>query len=422
MVSNVLSGKIIRRNILLFLVHFWYWSFSQRETPTQKAPSNRSLNHRRPWHRRESSKAMQQACSVLGRAGIPLTAVLLLNSRWGASHSHQVGDRRLFTVSSGGSTSLPTTVCEKAQHPFTASTSTQLSSAVYLDDETQRTGKTAADEYFHEHGDIPRPSVMHAVLPLPQDAPEDKPRKGILVIGDIHGCYDELIALVAKAKQENDGMDFIFVCCVGDLVNKGKHSARVVRHVCNTDRWLAVRGNHDDGALAAALGDESRRRKKKYRWVDELSDQDVMWMANLPYSLRIPASLLGEEIDTVIVHAGFVPGKELEYQSRETMVTIREVQKIGPGDSYKIMHSKRSNSKSQVDNVHPWATVWKGPFRVIFGHDARRGLQLHEWTTGLDTGACYGNQLTGIILGLPERKLVQVDALEVHSPPGGESD
>lgn len=371
---------------------------------------------------------MQQACSVLRRAGVPLTAVLLLNSRWDASHSQQVGDRRLFgNVSSGGSTStsLPTAICERAQDQFTASTSTQLSSTVYSDDGTQniaRTGKTAADEHFHEHGTIPRPSVMHAVLQLPQDAPEDKSRKGILVIGDIHGCYDELIALVAKAKQENDGMDFLFVCCVGDLVNKGKHSARVVRHVCNTDRWLAVRGNHDDGALAAALGDESRRRKKKYLWVDELSDKDVMWLANLPYSLRIPASLLGEETDTVIVHAGLVPGKELEYQSRETMVTIREVQKMGPGDSYKITHSKRNNKKSQVDNVHPWGSVWNGPFRVIFGHDARRGLQLHEWTTGLDTGACYGKKLTGIILGLPVRKLVQVDALEVHSPPGGESD
>jgi predicted phosphodiesterase len=365
---------------------------------------------------------MQQACSVFRRAGLPLTAVLLLNSRWGATHS----DRCLFNkLSSGGSTSLPSAVCERAQDQFTASTSTQLSSAIYLDGERQnitRTGKTAAVEYFREHDDIPRPSVMHAVLQMPQDAQEDKSRKGILVIGDIHGCYNELIALVAKAKQENDGMEFLFVCCVGDLVNKGKHSARVVRHVRNTDRWLCVRGNHDDGALAAALGDESRRRKKKYRWVDELSDQDVMWMANLPYTLRIPASLLGEETDTVIVHAGFVPGKELEFQSRETMVTIREIQKVGSGDSYKIMHSKQSNNKSPVDIVHPWASEWKGPFRVIFGHDARRGLQLHEWTTGLDTGACYGKKLTGIIVGLPERKLVEVDALEVHSQPGGESE
>jgi hypothetical protein len=149
---------------------------------------------------------MQQACSVLGRAGIPLTAVLLLNSRWGASHSYQVGDRRLFsTISSGGSTSLPTTVCERAQDQFTASTSTQLSSAGYLDDdETQsngRTGKTAADEYFREHGDIPRPSVMHAVLPLPQDAPEDNPRKDLLS-WEIYTVVKRAHCTVSKAVHE----------------------------------------------------------------------------------------------------------------------------------------------------------------------------------------------------------------------------
>jgi len=92
------------------------------------------------------------------------------------------------------------------------------------------------------------------------------------------------------------------------------------------------------------------------------------------------------------------------------MITVRCIQK----KPYK----KGENSESDHEEVEPWARVWAGPERVIFGHDARRGLQLYSdnMAIGLDTGACYGKQLTGIIL--PGRKIVQVEARKVHCPPG----
>jgi len=62
----------------------------------------------------------------------------------------------------------------------------------------------------------------------------------------------------------------------------------------------------------------------------------------------------------------------------------------------------------------PWAQVWNGPEQVIFGHDAKRGLQNEKYAIGLDTGACYGNKLTGIIL--PDQKLVSVDSEIINVP------
>ncbi|EEC46755.1 predicted protein [Phaeodactylum tricornutum CCAP 1055/1] len=281
-----------------------------------------------------------------------------------------------------------------------------------------RSNRTPADIHFQKYHQIPKPKKMHLILP---QVDKNNDKKGILVIGDVHGCFHELLRLHEKAVQENGGLQFQYVILVGDLCNKGPDSTNVIRHVRASPNWLCVRGNHDDGALAAALGDECRQRKARYHWIfgidktgssntNVLSDEDVLWMANLPYTIRIPAVVLGEEMDTLIVHAGLIPGVLLKDQSIETMITIREVEK--DSDSHRFFYCKRSNEDSKERFL--WADVWKGPERVIFGHDARRGLQQRKdkWTLGLDTGVVYGKKLMGVIL--PQRKLVQIDAVKTH--------
>ena len=68
----------------------------------------------------------------------------------------------------------------------------------------------------------------------------------------------------------------------------------------------------------------------------------------------------------------------------------------------------------------PWAQRWRGPTQIVFGHDARRNLQVEDFATGIDTGCCYGRQLTALVLNPGEviprdraaraRLLVQVQA------------
>lgn len=259
-----------------------------------------------------------------------------------------------------------------------------------------RSCQTPADIYFQRHKFVPPPKTIHSVL---SRKVSPKGAKGILVVGDVHGCLDELKLLHNVAIEANDNQPFEYVILVGDLVNKGPFSAQVIQFVRQQEHWLTVRGNHDYAALTAALSEEKPRQDSRYSWVNDLTNEDVQWLADLPYTIRIPASYWEnreEATDVLIVHAGLVPGVELKDQTFDTMMTVR---RVFPPSSFE---------------QSLWATLWKGPEHVIFGHDAKTGLQQHEFATGLDTGCCYGKQITGILL--PQRQLVTVKALREYSP------
>jgi predicted phosphodiesterase len=381
---------------------------------------------------------------VLAGASLPLTAAFFL---WG------------YTKGNGFSTTsrLPsnTVGTVRDDSPLllacsSLSNSNNNSSLVGQECNNRRTGTTPADVYFQTHQELPLPRVMHAVLEKPEPTKRSIHSKNIFVVGDVHGCFDELQQLHKKAVETNDHIPFDYVILVGDMCDKGPFSAQVVRFVRTTEHWLSVRGNHDDGALAAALGDVERRKKKKYKWVLDgeessgtttngigagvtLSDEDVQWLSELPYSITIPGSYhLGDEndVDTLIIHGGLIPGVDLQLQTIETMITIREVQPVCKSKDDGLVqfefHKRKKGQEAVVvlDELavctsseeelvaRPWASVWKGPQRVIFGHDARRGLQRYQgdFAIGLDTGAVYGKHLTGIIL--PERKLVSIETTE----------
>jgi hypothetical protein len=249
-----------------------------------------------------------------------------------------------------------------------------------------------------------------------------------------------MLALHDKAVQEN-GAPFDYVIFVGDLCNKGPKSAEVVRHVRLTPNWFSVRGNHDDGALQAALGDKKKLKKEKYTWIKDsdkkakqdkrqaviLSDEDVTWLSELPYTITIPREYTGDDEDTVIVHAGFVPEMELGKQEIDTMITVRDVtvicddkgkfQGFNPKEKgkNKALVASSPDAAKECDTRITWASAWFGPQRVVFGHNAKRRLQMYpgHWAIGLDTGAVYGGQLTGLIL--PGRKLVSIQSREYSS-------
>ena len=217
-----------------------------------------------------------------------------------------------------------------------------------------------------------------------------KPAPRTLVIGDVHGCLDELKAVVEKAGATDDD-DIVFV---GDLVAKGPDSVGVVEWARERGAAAAL-GNHDDHVLAALAGDVGAKEHHQ-KVAAALSAADAKWLAARPLWVHVSAG--GKP--HLVVHGGLVVGVPLEKQERDLLLAMRSVATDG-------RPSKR------IEGV-PWAALWTGPEHVVFGHDAVRGLQQHPQATGLDTGCVYGRELTA--LWLPTYELVSVPARRAYAP------
>lgn len=78
----------------------------------------------------------------------------------------------------------------------------------------------------------------------------------VIIVGDVHGCHGEMVSLLKRCGYRlgnRDDRERFSVVLAGDLVNKGPGNADVVR-TAREEGFLAVRGNHDNFALAAATG------------------------------------------------------------------------------------------------------------------------------------------------------------------------
>lgn len=256
------------------------------------------------------------------------------------------------------------------------------------------------DKNVHDHSDVPLPPCMHKILSKSQIG-----HNHIFVVGDVHGCLDELKTLVANARRKaKDKCVFIFV---GDLINKGplnKETLDYIRSLGN--KAYAVRGNHDEHIVKYWLrfkAGDCKHIKEKYSWVSDLTSVDIDYLLSLPYTISIP------HLETLIVHAGVDPYKSLANQRPEVMTKIRNV--VG------VDNMEETYATADSDEGTPWASLWSGPEHIYFGHDAQRGYQDYPFATGLDTGCVYGKQLSGkFITGT--KKLICVQAKTCYTEPG----
>ena len=203
------------------------------------------------------------------------------------------------------------------------------------------------------------------------------------VVGDIHGCYDELLALVeAVGLGESDRL-----VAVGDLVTKGEKSREVLELFMSDARFSSVIGNHDRALLEYWKGLRKKKELKpaQRKCAKQLKEGRERFAA---YFESLPAYIdLGSH---VVVHAGLRPGVPLAEQSLDDLTALRT---LGP--------DRESRQGT------PWYEAYDGELTALFGHwpaaEPRRGPR----AIGLDTGCVYGHRLTGYV----------VETGEFHSVP-----
>ncbi len=144
------------------------------------------------------------------------------------------------------------------------------------------------------------------------------------LIGDVHGCYDELIALL-KQVDFTPGQDTLWL--TGDLVARGPGSLEVLRFVKSLgDSVRMVLGNHDLHLLAVFAG--ISRNKPKDRLTPLLDAPDADELIN--WLRRQPLLQVDEEKKLVMAHAGITPQWDLETAKNPARATLRRCWRATP--------------------------------------------------------------------------------------------
>lgn len=238
------------------------------------------------------------------------------------------------------------------------------------------------------------------------------------IIGDIHGCYDELTNLLDKLGYAK--VDGVYahpegrrVAFLGDFCDRGPKNADVLRLVINmvkSGNAIAVPGNHDVKLLKYLKGKDIALTHGIDATIAEIEQQgDEFKREAAEFIDGLISHYVLDDGKLVIAHAGL----KQEYIGRGS-ARVRDFclygETTGETDAYGL--------PVRID----WAADYRGRATVVYGHIADKEVKEQNGTYCIDTGCVYGGRLTAY--RYPEREIVSVDALKQyyeHIKPMGET-
>lgn len=206
-----------------------------------------------------------------------------------------------------------------------------------------------------------------------------------LIIGDIHGCYRELQALLDQAELGDEDE----IIAIGDLLDRGPKPVEVLNFFRNTPNARSIRGNHEQKHIRANEEElKPALAQLITRWqIGTDYEQALSFMESLPLYIDLP--------DALLLHGFFEPNVKLEDQH-----------------PYMLMGTMGREEYLKKNFERPWYEYYDSEKPLIVGHRDYSMMQKpfiwNDRVYGIDTGCVYGGVLTGLIL--PDFKLISAPA------------
>ena len=233
------------------------------------------------------------------------------------------------------------------------------------------------------------------------------------IIGDIHGCYDELCDLLDKLGYSVDCENYTAVppegrraVFLGDLCDRGTKNIEVLRLVMGmvqSGTAYCIAGNHDVKLSKKLRGSNVQLTHGLDKTVEQLNAQSDEFVAEVKTFLDgLISHYVFDNGKLVVAHAGL---KE-KYQGRGSG-RVRDFclygDTTGETDEYGLPVRL------------PWANEYRGKATVVYGHTPTPDVETINNTFCIDTGCVFGGKLTA--LRYPEKETIQVDAKQEYYAP-----
>lgn len=207
-----------------------------------------------------------------------------------------------------------------------------------------------------------------------------------IVITDPHGCYNSLLALIAKLPKG------IPITLAGDLIDRGPMSREIVQYVID-NKIDCVKGNHEVMAYQKDIIVHTRNGGdvfyKQYKGEPEVLKEHLDFMSKLPLYLEYP--------------------KCLRVDGRHLLVTHSYACKV-----WNWPKERREQMMHQFESTILWGRDFRGaPKELIynvFGHTPHHEARIREYFACIDTGCVYGNKLTA--LQFPEMIIYEQECID----------